>query len=71
MVLIAAWLGTASHPVYGHYLQALGPAALHDQRAAATIMLAAGLPAFAVPALIRLRLPARLRHRQAFQSTYL
>lgn len=62
MVAIAAWLGTASHPVYGHYLQVLGPAALHDQRVAATIMWTAGLPAFAVPSLARLRIWGRLRH---------
>jgi putative membrane protein len=53
MALIAVWLATAGAPVYGHYLDALGPAALHDQRLAATIMWVAGLPAFAVPALIR------------------
>jgi putative membrane protein len=53
MALIALWLATAGTPVYGHYLDALGPAALHDQRLAATIMWVAGLPAFGVPALIR------------------
>ena len=53
MALVALWLATARAPVYGHYLNALGPAALHDQRLAATIMWVAGLPAFGVPALIR------------------
>ncbi len=61
MVLVAVWLGSASHPVYGHYLQALGPSALHDQRIAATIMWAGGVPAFAVPALARLRIRERRR----------
>jgi len=51
MALIAAWLGTAPDPVYGHYLHTLGPAALGDQHAAATIMWAGCLPAFLVPAL--------------------
>jgi putative membrane protein len=65
MALIAVWLATASAPVYGHYLDELGPAALHDQRLAATIMWAASLPAFGVPALIRwlvpeARFPARV-----------
>jgi putative membrane protein len=53
MLLIGAWLGLAPHAVYHHYVAALGPAALHDQRVAATIMWAGGLPAFAVPALLR------------------
>jgi putative membrane protein len=48
MTLIAVWLGTAPDPVYGHYLHTLGPAALSDQRAAATIMWAGCLPAFVV-----------------------
>ena len=65
MALIAVWLATAHAPVYGHYLDALGPGALHDQRLAATIMWVAGLPAFGVPALIRAvapeaRSPARV-----------
>jgi len=51
MALIAVWLGTAADPVYGHYQHTLGPAALSDQRAAATIMWAGCLPAFLVPAL--------------------
>ena len=59
MVLIAAWLGGVSHTIYGHYVQASGPSALHDQRVAALIMVAAGLPAFAIPALRRLGLPER------------
>ena len=59
MVLVAAWLGGASHAIYGRYVQALGPSALHDQRVAAIIMVAGGLPAFAIPALRRLALPQR------------
>jgi len=61
MGLIALWLGTASHVVYGQYLQMLGPPALHDQLAAATIMWAACLSAFAVPLLGRARTPQRRR----------
>ncbi len=53
MALIAAWLGTATEPVYGHYLGTLGPGALADQRVAAMIMVAAGLPAFGVPTVMR------------------
>lgn len=50
MLLVGAWLGLAPHAVYQHYvgLGAARPAALHDQRLAATIMWAGGLPAFAV-----------------------
>jgi len=70
MALIALWLGTAPDPVYSHYLHTLGPAALRDQRAAATIMLAGCLPAFAVPALYRVRTlrghrPMRMRSQRA------
>jgi putative membrane protein len=54
MLLIAAWLGLAPHPVYGHYVATLGPAALYDQRLAAAIMWIGGLTAFGVPALMRL-----------------
>ncbi len=61
MVAIAVWLATASSAVYGHYQQLLGAAALHDQRLAATIMWAASLPAFAIPALSRVQLPAGRR----------
>ena len=64
MALVATWLASASQPVYGHYLQALGPSALHDQRVAATIMWAGGIPAFAVPALRGLRPPQRRRLQQ-------
>ncbi len=53
MLLVGAWLGLAPHAVYSHYAAGLGPAALHDQRLAATIMWAGGLPAFAVPAGLR------------------
>jgi len=53
MLLVGAWLGLAPHAVYQHYVAELGPAALHDQRLAATIMWAGGLPAFAVPAILR------------------
>jgi cytochrome c oxidase assembly factor CtaG len=56
MALIALWLGVVHYPVYGHYLGTLDTAALHDQRLAAMVMLAAGLPAFAVPALARLQI---------------
>jgi putative membrane protein len=55
MALIAVWLGTTPDPVYGPYLHRLGPAALSDQRAAATIMLAGCLPALVVPVLGQLR----------------
>jgi cytochrome c oxidase assembly factor CtaG len=61
MALIALWLGLSRDPLYGHYLGTLGPAALHDQRLAAAIMLAAGLPAFAVPALARVQIEPRRR----------
>lgn len=60
MAAVAAWLSSAQTPVYAHYLGLLGPSALHDQRVAAMIMWVGGLPAFAVPALIRLHLPRRL-----------
>jgi cytochrome c oxidase assembly factor CtaG len=63
MVLIAAWLGGVSHAIYGRYLQALGPSALHDQRVAAIVMVAGGLPAFAIAALRHLGLP----HRQGLR----
>jgi cytochrome c oxidase assembly factor CtaG len=46
MALIAAWLAVAPHAVYGHYLRTLGPGAIHDQRLAAIVMFAGGLPAF-------------------------
>ncbi len=59
MVLIAAWLGGAPHAVFGRYLQSLGSSALDDQRLAAMIMVAGGLPAFAIPVLRRLGLPQR------------
>ncbi len=55
MAMVAAWLSIAPSPVYGHYLSTLGPAALHDQRVAAMIMWLGSLPAFAVPAVMRLR----------------
>jgi len=63
MVLVALWLGSASHPVYGHYISSLGSSAsaLHDQRIAATIMGAGCVPAFAVPALGRLGILQRRR----------
>jgi cytochrome c oxidase assembly factor CtaG len=49
MAFIAAWLLAASAPLYPPYEAALGTtAALHDQRVAGLIMLAAALPAFAV-----------------------
>ena len=61
MALIAVWLGAAPDPVYGHYLGTLGPAAIHDQRLAATVMCVAGLPAFAVPVLARMHVPSQRR----------
>ena len=66
MAVVAAWLSAAPSPVYGHYLGVLGASALHDQRVAAMIMWIGGLPGFAVPALMRARVPrpvaaARLR----------
>lgn len=64
MVLVAVWLTIASHPVYGRYAASLGPAALRDQRLAATIMWVGGLPALAVPVLGRLRIPWRPAFRQ-------
>jgi cytochrome c oxidase assembly factor CtaG len=63
MLVVGAWLGLAPHAVYHHYVADLGPAALHDQRVAATIMWAGGLPAFAVPALLRGMSPRRRRSR--------
>ena len=61
MTVIAVWLQTAPDAVYGHYLGTLGPSALDDQRAAATIMWVGCMPAFAVPALGRIRAPQRRR----------
>jgi putative membrane protein len=55
MTGVAVWLGTASAPVYQHYVGTLGASALKDQRLAATIMWAGGLPALAVPLLARTR----------------
>jgi cytochrome c oxidase assembly factor CtaG len=60
MGAVAIWLGTSSVAVYGHYLHALGPAALGDQRLAATIMWVGCLPAFAIPA-ASARWPRRVR----------
>ena len=71
MLLVGAWLGLAPHAVYHHYLD-IGPthpAALHDQRLAATIMWAGGLPAFAVPALVR-RMSSRRRRSPAEPALY-
>jgi cytochrome c oxidase assembly factor CtaG len=49
MAFLAVWLLAASAPLYPPYEAALGTtAALHDQRVAGVIMLAATLPAFAV-----------------------
>jgi putative membrane protein len=64
MAVVAAWLSAAPSPVYGHYLGVLGPSALHDQRVAAMIMLIGGLPGFAVPALMRARVPRRVAAAQ-------
>lgn len=59
MGIVALWLGVAPSPVYGHYVQSLGPAALHDQREAATVMWVGCLAAFAVPALRLIPIPQR------------
>lgn len=59
MGIVALWLGVAASPVYGHYVQSLGPAALHDQREAATVMWVGCLAAFAVPALRLIPIPPR------------
>jgi putative membrane protein len=64
MVLVAVWLASAAHPVYGRYVRAPGPSALHDQRLAATIMWTGCLSAFAVPILARLRIPRRANVRR-------
>lgn len=71
MVAVAIWLQSAPDPVYGHYLQALGPSALHDQRLAGTIMWAGGLAAFVVPAVACLRIPQRRRVRAVPSRTRL
>jgi putative membrane protein len=60
MVAIAIWLATAGQPLYGHYVSTLGPAALSDQRLAATVMWAAGLPALLIAELVRVRGLARM-----------
>jgi putative membrane protein len=66
MLLVGGWLGIEPHAVYHHYVAGLGPAALHDQRLAATIMWAGGLPAFTVPVLRgRVRIIGGLRGRPA------
>ena len=57
MAVIAIWLAITPEAVYGHYVAALGGRALSDQRLAATIMWAGGVPAFAIPALRRIRIP--------------
>jgi putative membrane protein len=49
MAFVAAWLLAASAPLYSAYEAALGTAgALHDQRLAGLIMLAAAAPALAI-----------------------
>jgi putative copper resistance protein D len=63
MMLIALWLATASDPLYSYYVRGSASVALHDQYLAATIMWAGGIPAFAIPALARVRFPV-LNHRQ-------
>jgi putative membrane protein len=69
MAMVAVWLSSAPSPVYGHYVAELGPAALHDQRVAAVIMLVGGLPGFAVPALMRSRVPRRVASAQLRSGT--
>lgn len=71
MLVVGAWLGLAPHAAYQHYVE-LGPgraAALHDQRLAATIMWAGGVPAFAVPAILR-RMSSRRRRSPAEPALY-
>ena len=65
MVLVAVWLASTTGPVYGHYVAGPPSAALHDQRLAATIMWAAGIPALAIPALGRVRIPWPRHQRHA------
>ncbi len=60
MALVAAWLSSAAHPVYGHYVALLGQAALSDQRHAAMVMWIGGIPGFAVPAIARYARPRRV-----------
>ncbi|HTT93574.1 MAG TPA: cytochrome c oxidase assembly protein [Solirubrobacterales bacterium] len=48
MAAVSAWLLSAGAPLYEPYRQALGAAALADQRLAGLIMLAAALPAIAI-----------------------
>jgi putative membrane protein len=49
MIAVAVWFLAAGAPVYGPYQEALGTAAaLHEQRVAALIMLAAAVPALAL-----------------------
>ncbi len=67
MALIALWLGTAQHAVYGHYLATLGPSALQDQHTGATIMWTACIPAFVAPALAAIRAPRRRRQQMRSQ----
>jgi cytochrome c oxidase assembly factor CtaG len=55
MAAIAVWLATAPGVVYGHYVATLGAEALNDQRLAGAVMVIGGLPAFAPPALTRIR----------------
>ncbi|HEY6526309.1 MAG TPA: cytochrome c oxidase assembly protein [Solirubrobacteraceae bacterium] len=71
MLLVGAWLGLAPHAVYHHYVEvgASPAAALHDQRLAAVIMWAGGLPAFGVPALLR-RMSSRRRRSPAEPGLY-
>jgi putative membrane protein len=71
MLLVGAWLGLEPTAVYHHYVVELGraPAALHDQRLAATIMWAGGLPAFAAPALLR-RMSSRRRPSPTERALY-
>jgi cytochrome c oxidase assembly factor CtaG len=57
MMLVAMWLADAPHPLYSDYVAGPPSSALHDQRIAATIMWVGGIPAFAIPALARIRHP--------------
>ncbi len=68
MAAIALWLLLAPDPVYGHYLGTLGGQALADQRLAGVIMLACGVPAFAIAPLTRRRAAGAVRPPAALRA---
>jgi len=69
MAIVALWLGSASHPLYAHYLEAMGPSALHDQRVAATIMWVGDVLAFAAPAMSSARASRQRRSQRVLVSS--